>query len=221
MTELMKELVIFDHDGVLVDSEIIAMELLAELASNNGKPTSIDAAFQTYLGTSLDYVIEDLRSHGAVLDEQQIHHEFHTALYDRFRTSLQPIPGIHELLTSLRSAEVAIAIASSGERDRVELGTTTTGLRHFFDSASITTREDASRGKPHPDLFLVAAERGDVDPAACIVIEDSAHGVEAAKRAGMAVIGLAYRTPAQALVDADWVVNDVRDMHALLMPSGE
>jgi HAD superfamily hydrolase (TIGR01509 family) len=220
MTEMTKELVIFDHDGVLVDSEIIAMELLAELASNHGKPTTIDVAFQTYLGTSLDYVIDDLRAHGAVLDEQRIHREFHTALYDRFRTSLQPIPGMHDLLTSLRSADTAIAIASSGERDRVELGTTTTGLRHFFDSSAITTREDASRGKPHPDLFLVAAERGGVDPTACIVIEDSAHGVEAAKRAGMAVIGLAYRTPASALADADWVVRDVYEMHALLMPSG-
>lgn len=220
MTEATKELVIFDHDGVLVDSEIIAMELLADLATRHGKPTTVDAAFDTYLGTSLDYVIDDIRAHGATLDSDRVHREFHTALYERFRTSLQPIPGMHELLTSLREAEVRIAIASSGERDRVELGTTTTGLRKFFETAAITTREDASRGKPHPDLFLVAAERGGVDPVACIVIEDSAHGVEAAKRAGMTVIGLAYRTPAVALADADWVVSDVRDMHALLMPGG-
>jgi len=215
-----KELVIFDHDGVLVDSEIIAMELLAEIASNHGKHTTIDVAFQTYLGTSLDYVIEDLRAHGAVLDEGNIHREFHAALYDRFRTSLQPIPGMHDLLTSLRSANKALAIASSGERERVELGTTTTGLRQFFDSCAITTREDASRGKPYPDLFLVAAERGGVHPSECIVIEDSAHGVEAAKRAGMSVIGLAYRTPASALSNADWVVSEVSEMHSLLMPDG-
>jgi HAD superfamily hydrolase (TIGR01509 family) len=212
------ELVIFDHDGVLVDSEVIAMELLAEIASTHGRITSIDEAFSRYLGTSLDYVIDDIRAHGAEVDTDRIHREFHAALYQRFKTSLEPVPGMHALLNALRASQRPIAIASSGERARVELGTSTTGLRRFFDDAAITTREDVTRGKPHPDLFLVAAERGGVDPGNCIVIEDSAHGVEAAKRAGMDVIGLAYRTPAAALRDADWVVHDVAAMEALLLP---
>jgi HAD superfamily hydrolase (TIGR01509 family) len=212
------DLVIFDHDGVLVDSEIIAMELLAELATNHGKSTSIEEAFTRYLGTSLDFVIDDLAQFGASVDVTRIHKEFHDELYVRFRKSLQPIPGIHDLLTALLREQRSIAIASSGERARVELGTTTTGLRDFFDSAAITTREDVSRGKPHPDLFLLAAQRAGMAPEDCIVIEDSTHGVEAAKRAGMRVIGLAYRTPAAALNDADWVVSDAKDIHPLLMP---
>lgn len=212
------ELIIFDHDGVLVDSEIIAMGLIAELVSEYGHATTVDEAFDRYLGTSLDYVIDDIRERGGVVESDHVHGVFHAALYDRFKTSLEPIPGMHELLTSLTSAGHPISIASSGERARVELGTTTTGLRSFFADDAITTREDVTRGKPHPDLFLVAAERGGVAPQSCIVIEDSTHGVEAARRAGMAVIGLAYRTPAHALADADWVVSDVASMRALLMP---
>jgi HAD superfamily hydrolase (TIGR01509 family) len=211
------ELIIFDHDGVLVDSEIIAMELIADLVSDYGRATSIDEAFDRYLGTSLDFVIEDIQAHGGTVDPDFIHQEFHAALYDRFQNSLKPIPGMHDLLTELTSAQRSISIASSGERARVELGTTTTGLRSFFADDAITTREDVSRGKPHPDLFVVAAKRAGVAPTSCIVIEDSAHGVEAARRAGMAVIGLAYRTPTQALAEADWVVNDVSSMRALLM----
>jgi len=214
------ELIIFDHDGVLVDSEIIAMELLAEIASDHGEAITIDQAFDRYLGTSLDFVIEDLSQLGLKVDSKRIHKDFHEELFVRFRNSLQPVPGIHQLLEALRNEQRAIAIASSGERARVELGTNTTGLREYFLSSAITTREDVTRGKPHPDLFLLAAHRAGIKPEACIVIEDSAHGVEAAKRAGMPVIGLAYRTPASALQDADWICTEVKEIQELLLPQG-
>jgi HAD superfamily hydrolase (TIGR01509 family) len=211
-------LVIFDHDGVLVDSEIIAMELLASLATEHGRSMSTQDAFDRYLGTSFDYVLDDVSQTGAFLDREALRTQFHADLFDGFRTRLEVIPGVPDLLAALTDAGRAIAIASSGSRDRVTLGITSTGIAPFFDDCVITTAEDVERGKPHPDLFLVAAERAGVQPEECIVIEDSPFGVEAAHRAGMQVIGLAYRTPADRLADAHHVIRDPRSLVELLLP---
>ena len=210
------ELVIFDHDGVLVDSESIAMELLADIATRHGRPTTTPQAFDRYLGTSFDYVVDDLRNAGAVIDRDALHESFHDDLFDGFRSRLQPIPGMPDLLTALTSAGRAIAIASSGTSERVTLGITSSGVHHFFSESAIITADDVSRGKPFPDLFLAAAERSGVAPDRCIVIEDSAFGVEAAHRAGMPAIGLAHRTPAGNLAQADYVVQDVSEIWPIL-----
>lgn len=210
------ELVIFDHDGVLVDSEIIAMELLADIATRHGRPTTTPQAFDRYLGTSFDYVVEDLRGAGATIDRDALHASFHDDLFEGFRSRLAPIPGMPDLLQSLTSAGRAIAIASSGTSQRVNLGITSSGLDHFFADAVIITADDVTRGKPFPDLFLTAADRAGVDPTRCLVIEDSPFGVEAAHRAGMPAIGLAFRTPASQLADADHVVTDVDEIRSLL-----
>lgn len=210
------DLVIFDHDGVLVDSEIIAMELLAEMATRHGRPTTTPEAFDRYLGTSFDYVIEDLRASGAQVDRDALHADFHADLFAGFRDRLQPVPGMAELLTALTDAGRPLAIASSGNTERVTLGITSARLSDFFSGAVIITADDVSRGKPFPDLFLAAAERSGVDPEQCIVIEDSPFGVEAAHRAGMTAIGLAHRTPAENLSAADHLVTSVDDMWPIL-----
>lgn len=202
------DLVIFDHDGVLVDSEIIAMDLIAQIVTEHGHPMTVDEAIHTFLGTSLDAVAESIREHGGVVDMQVLDATFHARLFDGFRERLVAIPGIPELLTALADQGIPVCIASSGTRERVTLGVTTTGLQTFFDPESMTTREDVTRGKPHPDLFELAASRAQIPPERCLVIEDSPHGVEAARRAGMRVVGLSYRTPAAALSEADWVVTD-------------
>lgn len=213
-------LVIFDHDGVLVDSEVIAMDLLASLATEHGRPMSTQDAFDRYLGTSFDYVLDDVAATGALLDREALRTQFHADLFEGFRTRLEPIPGVPDLLAALTDAGRAIAIASSGSRERVTLGITSTGIAPFFRDCVITTAEDAARGKPEPDLFLVTAERASVSPADCIVIEDSPFGVEAAHRAGMQVIGLAYRTPADRLANAHHVFRDPRELaEFLLSPS--
>jgi HAD superfamily hydrolase (TIGR01509 family) len=210
-------LVIFDHDGVLVDSEVIAMDLLAALATVHGRPMSTQDAFDRYLGTSFDYVLDDVSATGASLDREALRTQFHADLFEGFRTRLEPIPGMPDLLAALTDAGRPIAIASSGSRERVTLGITSTGIAPFFRDCIITTAEDAERGKPEPDLFLVTAERASVSPADCIVIEDSPFGVEAAHRAGMQVIGLAYRTPADRLADAHHVVTDPRELTEFLL----
>ena len=201
------ELIIFDHDGVLVDSEILAMELLANLATDHGVPTTTAAAFDRYLGTSFDFVVEDLRGAGATVDRDKVHAEFHSSLFDNFRTRLKEIPGTSQALKTLAEENRVVSIASSGTLERVTLGITTTGISHYFDNSVITTAEDAERGKPFPDLFLITSERAGIDPKDCLVIEDSAFGIEAARRAGMASIGLAFRTPKEKLLAAELVVS--------------
>jgi len=204
-------LVIFDHDGVLVDSESIAMAVLADISSGFGFEITPDEAFHRYLGTSFDYVVEDLRRQGATIDRDALHRQFHDDLFAGFRRRLTPIPGIPELLTHLTESDQPIAIASSGNSQRVNLGITSAGIDHFFADSIITTADDVSRGKPFPDLFLTTAERAHVDPANCIVIEDSPFGVEAAHAAGMRVIGFALQTPAATLTSADWLITKMAE----------
>ena len=211
------ELVIFDHDGVLVDSETIAMELLAGISSEFGFSLTTEEAFHRYLGTSFDYVVEDLRSQGATVDRDGLHHRFHEDLFAGFRTKLQPIPGIPELLTQLQSENQIISIASSGISKRVNLGITSTNIDHFFADSVITTADDVERGKPFPDLFLATAESAGVAPENCIVIEDSPFGVQAAHAAGMKVIGFSYQTPEEKLADADWLIADMSKAAPILL----
>lgn len=212
----MTGLVIFDHDGVLVDSEVIAMDILATISTDFGFALTTDEAFHRYLGTSFDYVVEDLRTQGATIDRDALHARFHDDLFAGFRSRLTPIPGIPELLTHLTDARQPISIASSGNSQRVNLGITSTHIDHFFADSVITTADDVTRGKPFPDLFLTTAERADIDPADCIVIEDSPFGVQAAHAAGMRVIGFAYQTPAEKLVDADWLISSMDEAWPIL-----
>ena len=211
------ELVIFDHDGVLVDSEIIAMDLCSRLLSEHGVPTTVDEAIRVYLGSSLDSVMDVIEHGGTAIDRVAFDQRFHDELFAGFRRELQPIPGMRLLLEQLNAAGMPFVIASSGSSQRVNLGITTTELVEFFPDHVITTRDHVERGKPFPDLFLLAAERAGVDPAACLVIEDSPHGVEAAHRAGMRVVGLSYRTPIDRLAAADWVVTDAADILPLIL----
>lgn len=214
------DLVIFDHDGVLVDSEIIAMDLLATIASDHGYPVTVDEAIEQFLGTSLDHFVGIVRNEGTVEPVlEELDRDFHARLFDGFRDRLVAIPGMRGLLDELRRLEVPVCIASSGSRERVMLGITTTGLVEFFAEDAITTREDVQRGKPAPDLFERAAARASTPAGRCLVVEDSQHGVEAAHRAGMAVVGMSYRTPASVLNDADWVVTDPTDIIGIVTGS--
>ena len=213
------DLVIFDHDGVLVDSEIIAMDLVSGLLTEHGVPTTVDEAIHTYLGGSLDDVMGAIEAAGTPLDRVAFDQRFHDELFAGFRERLEPIPGMRDLLQSLTEAGMPFVIASSGSSARVQLGITTTNLVEFFPDHVLTTRDHVERGKPFPDLFLLAAQRAGIDPAHCLVVEDSPHGVEAAHRAGMRVVGLSHRTPAERLADADWVVTDARDILPLILGS--
>lgn len=209
-------MVVFDHDGVLVDSEPLAMSTLAELITEAGAPMSEKDAFARYLGTGLNFVIEDTKNRIGLDLGDDFRDRFFEKLFERFRSELVAIPNADLALEHLHEIGVPVAIASSGTRARVDLGLGTTNLSKWFDPQQITTIEDVARGKPEPDLFLKAAERASVDPRDCLAVEDSPHGVDSAKRAGMQVIALTSTMPPDELAGADWVTSDLIEITSLI-----
>lgn len=176
-------LVIFDCDGVLVDSEPLSVAILLDLIRHAGGTISEEQVYSLFLGKSMATVSAILRrDFDLSLDESQIdgiHHE----IARRFRTDLKPIDGMRETLARLK---IPCCVASSGHPDRIRLALTVTGLLEFLDP-HIYSASMVARGKPEPDLFLHAARDMGVAPAECLVIEDSPAGVDAAQSAGMQV----------------------------------
>ena len=176
-------MLIFDCDGVLVDSEPLSVSVLVEALSRRGVVINEDEAYARFLGRSLStmaQVLHDDFDHSidaAFLDDLRHH------LYDRFRLGLKPVPGVAEALDGL---DCARCVASSSQPERIRLSLSLTGLLERFEP-HIFSASMVENGKPAPDLFLHAASAMGVEPADCIVIEDSPAGIEAARRAGMTV----------------------------------
>jgi HAD superfamily hydrolase (TIGR01509 family) len=178
------DLVIFDCDGVLVDSEMLSCQCLSEALGEYGIELGIEQVLQLFLGKSAAAVTLYWRQRGQPLPETFLP-ELKFRVRERFRRSLQPIPGIGPLLSSLRTP---FCVASSSDLDRVMLSLVLTGLApHFGDR--LYTSQMVPRGKPAPDLFLYAAAQMKTAPMRTLVVEDSVSGVAAAKAAGMTVWG--------------------------------
>lgn len=179
-------LVIFDCDGVLVDSEPIALEVLVDALAFKGIVMDADGAAERFLGRSIASMADVVRQEFGVEIDQEFLRQMREALYARFRRELQPIAGIKQVVTTLKERGIAWCVASSSQRERIELSLAATGLLEHF-KPSIFSATMVKNGKPAPDLFLYAAAAMGVDPAACLVVEDSPAGIVAAQAAGMAV----------------------------------
>ena len=178
-----KRLVIFDCDGVLVDSEPISFSVLRETLTTAGVDVSESRAYQQFLGKSMASITRMIAEEFAIsLSEAHIE-QMRRDLFARFATELQPIPGIDELLHTFPYPH---CVASSSQPERIRLSLTTTGLIDFFEP-NIFSATMVKRGKPEPDLFLHAASAMGFDPGQCIVVEDSPAGIKAAHAAGMQV----------------------------------
>jgi HAD superfamily hydrolase (TIGR01509 family) len=177
-------LIIFDCDGVLVDSEVLSCRCLCEALASCGIEVGLEETLDLFLGRSLDAVLEHYQGLGRSIP-RQFPAELRAKVQETFRAALCPIEGIGSVLEGLK---IPHCVASSSALDRVSLSLSLTGLaRHFGDR--LYTAQMVDRGKPAPDLFLYAARRMQADPARTLVIEDSVSGVRAAKAAGMAVWG--------------------------------
>lgn len=184
-SHLAYSLVIFDCDGVLVDSEPLSLSVLSEALTRQGLPADIPYVTRHFLGRQLSTVRAHASSHQLHLSPE-FEHELNARLVQRFHDELHPIPHVTDALAGLG---IPRCVASSSDLARVRLSLQVTGLAGFFDD-HVYTAEMVARGKPEPDLFLYAAQRmGDVAPATCLVIEDSPYGVLAARAAGMEVWG--------------------------------
>ncbi|MBO3761942.1 HAD family hydrolase [Ciceribacter sp. L1K22] len=179
-------LIIFDCDGVLVDSEPISLAVLVEALAEAGAPMDETRARELFLGRSLASMIATARDEYGLSIDDAFLSAMRLKLYDRFQEELQAIEGIADTLGALTTAGIDWCVASSSQPERIELSLTVTGILPRF-APRIFSASMVDHGKPAPDLFLFAARSMDRNPADCIVIEDSPAGIAAAKAAGMKV----------------------------------
>jgi len=205
--------VIFDMDGVLVDSYHAHYESWLRLYGDLGLAYT-EAAFAADFGrTSRDILRRTLP--GELADERVRELDALKEAYyrDILRANFTPMDGAKQLLDALAAADFKLAIGSSGPPENVALVMEKLGAERF---GAAVTGQDVTRGKPDPQVFLIAAERLGVSPAECAVVEDAVHGIEAAKAAGMASVGLTGTTTRAELSAADLVVDSLR----VLSPDG-
>ncbi|MER5872284.1 HAD family hydrolase [Streptomyces sp. NPDC002044] len=210
------DLVIFDNDGVLVDSEPLANSILAGYLTELGHPTSYEESLHDYMGGAVH------RVHDLVLERtgQRLPDDFDETLYARtfaaFERELRPVPGVEEVLNGLVEQGVGYCVASSGSHDRIRVGHRVTRLDEWFEDEWLFSSQDVGQGKPAPDLFLHAARAMGVEPARCVVVEDSPLGVRAALAAGMDVYGFTGMMPAERLPGATGYFGDMKQLPGLL-----
>jgi HAD superfamily hydrolase (TIGR01509 family) len=192
------DLVIFDNDGVLVDSEWHANGILADLLTEFGLPCTREDCVREYMGSTLARVREIAEARLGRPLPAELEERYHARLFEAFRTKLTAVPGVTDALAHI---DVPRCVASSGTHERIRLALGATGLLAEFEGR-IFSAEDVARGKPAPDLFLHAAATLGAAPHRCAVIEDSPLGIEAANRAGMVAFGFARMTPAERLREA-------------------
>lgn len=177
------DLIIFDCDGVLVDSERLAVRIESELLSDLGWPLSEAEIVERFVGRSAAYMHHEIERHlGRPVDWDAV---FETRYLEVFRTQLRPVPGVDDVLESL---DVPACVASSGTHTKLQFTLSLTGLADRFQGR-VFSAEDVEHGKPAPDLFLHAAKMMRAVPHRCAVVEDSVSGVLAGLSADMTVFG--------------------------------
>ncbi|MEM6336085.1 MAG: HAD family phosphatase, partial [Bacteroidota bacterium] len=206
--------VIFDCDGVLVDSEPITNRIFGEMLAGLGLRLTPDEQRDHFLGRTMDDCVRLIEE----LTGRDVPASFVPTYRQRIRKVLaeevEPVEGVVDLVKKLT---LPSCVASSGTIEKMHVTLGRTGLLPYFDGRLVSAT-DVAHGKPAPDVFLLAAERFDVDPATCLVIEDSPNGVMAARAAGMMCIGYAGETPAGHLgaAGADMVVQEMADVALIL-----
>ena len=188
-------LIIFDCDGVLVDSEPISIGLLMDHCVASGFQISEEQAYDAFLGKP----VSDAAENSKALFNQEITPvdllDFQLEILHAFHKTLDPVSGVSDALTSLSMPK---CVASSSNMARIRMLLSITGLEDHFSNDLFST-DLVQRGKPHPDVFLFAADQMNASPKASIVVEDSPAGITAAKAAGMRVIafcGASHSKPA-------------------------
>jgi HAD superfamily hydrolase (TIGR01509 family) len=177
-------LLIFDCDGVLVDSEPLSCRIDAETLTECGVPYTAEEVARDFTGVSVKDQITRIESERGIRLPDDFTERLNRTLFQRFETDLKPIEGVRDAILSFPFPR---CVASSSIPERIALSLRVTGLLDLFDNVFSSTQ--VARGKPAPDLFLHAASRMNTLPEECLVIEDSIAGVQAARAAGMRVIG--------------------------------
>ena len=205
--------VIFDCDGVLVDSEPAANAVLAAVITDLGLPTTPEQARADYMGRSWASCMEILADKLGQPPPDDLRDRYRAGVEEAWQRDLQPVPGIVEALDAI---DLPNCVASSGEHERMRLTLGLTGLLSRFEGRIFSATE-VEHGKPAPDLFLHAATQMRFDPAETVVVEDTVPGVQGARAAGMRVLAFARLVSADELSAAGGeVFDDMRALPALL-----
>ena len=192
------ELIIFDCDGVLVDSERIANQVFAGILEEEcGLKFSLEQMFDVFVGHSYAHCMEKIEFILGDSPPPTLGERFNSEINAALQQSVEAVNGIDEVLAEL---SLPYCVASSGSHEKMNLTLGKTKLLRHFDGNIFSTSEVA-RGKPEPDIYLHAAKRMGANPANCLVIEDSPIGVSGAIAAGMAVFGFAELMPAHKLMN--------------------
>lgn len=210
--------VILDLDGVLIDSESVALRVLCELLHEEGVERTV-ADVRHLCGRRADVLraylqdtLGDAARGSALADASKAQIQARIAAGE-----MKPFPGAREAVARLRDAGLRLAIASSSHRERVERELAGSGIAELVEA--VITGEEVERSKPHPEIFLRAAQAIGVEPSVCAVVEDSLAGVEAGKRAGMTVFAVAQTFPGEELGEADEVLASIADLPEVLLDS--
>jgi HAD superfamily hydrolase (TIGR01509 family) len=204
------DLVIFDCDGVLVDSEPLSNRILAEHLTAIGLPTTTEDAIRDYMGRSWKSDQELIESRlGRPLPDGWVD-GYHAEVFEAFERQLEPVPGLPEALDEI---SLRWCVASSSAHPRIRAALRATGLLERFEGRISST--DVEHGKPAPDLFLHAAATMGVEPGRCVVVEDAPAGVQAGLAAGMTVLGYAGLTRPEQL-DGARIFGSMAELPALI-----
>jgi HAD superfamily hydrolase (TIGR01509 family) len=191
-------LVIFDCDGVLVDSEVITSRVFAGMLNELGIPATVDEVFDKFVGRTMAYCLEVI----AGMLGREVPSGFAQQYYERtalaLKSDLKTVRGIESALDEIR---LPYCVASNGSHEKMQTTLGITGLLPKFQGKLFSVTEVA-RGKPFPDVFLYAAAQSGVAPSACAVVEDTPTGVTAGVAAGMTVYGYCAHTPVRRLIEA-------------------
>jgi HAD superfamily hydrolase (TIGR01509 family) len=208
----MPKAIVWDCDGVLVDSERINNEVFAALVTRAGVPTTYAESVARYMGRSTAECVADVEERLGRPTGFDLAAEYHRTVRERHHTDLAAVPGARDLLDRLRERGTPVCVASSGTPEEIAHRLELTGLAGYF-ADRVYSASMVARGKPAPDLFLYAAARLGVEPTDCVLVEDSPFGVRGGRAAGMTVVGYAALADAAVLRDAgaDPVVADLAD----------
>jgi beta-phosphoglucomutase-like phosphatase (HAD superfamily) len=184
----MRELgLIYDFDGVIADSETLANIVLAETITRLGRPTTLEGALDRYMGKRWPEVIALIESDLSRALPNSFSDDLKLATLERFRVDLREVQGASSFIRHFH--DIPRCIASSSSLDRLHTCLQILGLANEF-GPHVYSADMVERGKPHPDIFVFAAQKLKIHPSNCIVIEDSSSGVRAGVAAGMMVVGL-------------------------------
>jgi HAD superfamily hydrolase (TIGR01509 family) len=210
-------LVIFDCDGVLVDSEPISCGVLARMLTAEGLTTSVAESRSAFQGLMLD----DVRDRAQALLGRRLPEDwlerFEEERNQAFRRELRAVAGAGETVRRLVAAGVGVCVASQGKLSKTRLSLSLSGLDHLFPQDARFSAYAVARGKPAPDLFLHAARTMGAQAAGCVVVEDTPSGVSAAVAAGMRAIGYSADSDERALSDAGAeIIHELGELPGLL-----